>query len=185
MPAMQQFSKWTLESIRSEGAMLNWLEELRFPWTATVAQAVKQIVEGKTVVLVTDLERKWFEHYITSSYNKPSLDRPMIPMVCLDKLYPHYDNITGGEMIDMLDGMLELAFKGDYFFWYIGKGDDRRADMAKRSDSSLLWLMDEDFQNAMPLHSYDPAIDVKLVQLYRLFDTTLNAVLFGEIDVDV
>jgi hypothetical protein len=185
MPELQQFSKWTLETIRSEGAMLNWLEELRFQWTATVAQAVAQIVEGKTVVLITDHDRKWFEHYITSTYNKPSLDRPMTPLISLDQLYPHYDHITGGEMIDMLDGMLEISFKSDYFFWYIGKGDDRRADIAKRSDDSLLWLMDEDFQNAMPLRSYDEQIDIKLVQLYRLFDKTLSAALFGEVDVDV
>ncbi|MDX1295019.1 MAG: HobA family DNA replication regulator, partial [Sulfurimonadaceae bacterium] len=83
MPELQQFSKWTLETIRSEGAMLNWLEELRFQWTATVAQAVAQIVEGKTVVLITDHDRKWFEHYITSTYNKPTLDRPMIPLMPL------------------------------------------------------------------------------------------------------
>ena len=88
-------------------------------------------------------------------------------------------------MIDMLDGMLEISFKGDYFFWYIGRGDDKRADIAKRSDDSLLWLMDEDFQNAMPLRSYDEQIDIKLVQLYRLFDRTLSAALFGEVDVDV
>lgn len=180
---MQQFSKWMLETIRAEGAMLSWLEEQRFEWTATVAQAIGQIVEGKTVVLITDYERQWFESYITSSYNKPTIDRPMIPIVSIDRLYPHYDHITGGEMIEMLDGMLEIAFKGDYFFWYIGKGDDRRSDIAKRSDNSLLWLMDEDFQNAMPLRSYDPQIDIKLVQLYRLFDTTLGAALFGEIDV--
>jgi hypothetical protein len=181
---MQQFSKWMLETIRAEGAMLSWLEEQRFEWTATVAQAVGQIVQGKTVVLITDYERNWFESYITSSYNKPTLERPMIPIVSIDQFYPHYDHITGGEMIDMLDGMLEIAFKGDYFFWYIGKGDDRRSDIAKRSDNSLLWLMDEDFQNAMPLRSYDPQIDIKLVQLYRLFDATLGAALFGEIDVD-
>ena len=182
---MQQFTKWMLDTIRDDGAMLNWLEELRFEWTATTAQAIRQILAGKTVVLITDGERKWFEHYITSSLNKPSKERPMIPLVCLDSLYPDYDRIIGGEMINMLDDMLELSFKEEYFFWYIGKGDDRRADIAKRNDNSLLWIMDEDFQNAMPLRSYDPLIDIKLLQLYRLFDKTLSAALFGEVDVDI
>lgn len=181
---MQQFTKWTLDTIRSEGAMMSWLEECRFEWTATVAQALRQILDGKTIVLITDNDRKWFEHYVTASLNKPSIERPMVPMVCLDQIYQHYDSITGGEMIDMLDDMLELSFKGEYFFWYIGKGDDRRADIAKRNSDSLLWIMDEDFQNAMTLRSYDPIIDIKLLHLYRLFDTTLSAVLYGEADVD-
>ncbi len=181
---MQQFTKWTLETIRAEGAMLNWLEESRFEWTTTVAQAVRQIIEGKTLILVTDNDRQWFARYITTSFNRPSMERPMIPMIALEQMYPAYDEITGGKMIDMLDDMLELSFNGEYFFWYIGKGDERRADIAKRSDESLLWLMDEDFQNAMTLRSYDPIIDIKLLQLYRLFDITLNSALFGEIDVD-
>ncbi len=179
---MQQFTKWTLETIRNEGAMLNWLEEMRFEWTATISQAVNQIIAGKTVVLITDSDRKWFARYITTAFNRPSMERPMIPMVRLEQMYPHYDNITGVEMLDMLDDMLELSFTGDYFFWYIGRGDDRHSDIAKRKDNSLLWLMDEDFQNALRLHSYDPIIDIKLLQLYRLFDTTLNAALFGEVD---
>jgi hypothetical protein len=43
--------------------------------------------------------------------------------------------------------------------------------------------MDESFQNALRLRSFDPLIDIKLLQLYRLFDKTLGALLFGEIDV--
>jgi hypothetical protein len=83
----------------------------------------------------------------------------------------------------MLGDMLDITFKGEYLFWYIGKGDDRRADIAKRSTDSLLWIMDERFQNALVLRSHDPLIDIKLLQLYRLFDKTLSAVLFGEINV--
>lgn len=182
---MQQFTKWTLETIRNEGAMLSWLEESRFEWTATVSQAVRQIVSGKTIVLITDADRKWFARYITTAFNRPSMERPMIPMVRLEQMYPHFDNISGVEMIDMLDDMLELSFNGEYFLWYIGRGDDRHSDIAKRKDNSLLWLMDEDFQNALRLHSYDPIIDIKLLQLYRLFDTTLNGALFGEVDATI
>ena len=180
---MQQLLKWTLETIRADEAMMSWLEEQRFEWTAAAAQAIKQIVDGRTVILVTDHERKWFGHYISSSLNKPSLDRPIIPMVCLDQLYPYYDKITGGEKIDVLTDMLSMSYGEEYFFWYIGKGDDKRADIAKREDSSFLWIMDEDFQNAFPLRSYDKLLDIKLLHLYRVFDKTLNAVLFGEIDI--
>jgi len=182
---MQQFTKWTLETIRSEGAMLSWLEESRFEWTATISLAVRQIISGKTIVLITDADRKWFAHYITTAFNRPSMERPMIPMVRLEQMYPHFDHITSVEMLDMLDDMLELSFKGEYFFWYIGRGDERYSDIAKRRDNSLLWLMDEDFQNALRLHSHDPIIDIKLLQLYRLFDATLNATLFGEVDASL
>lgn len=180
---MQQLLKWTLETIRSDEAMMSWLEEQRFEWTAACAQAVKQIVEGKTMILVTDKERKWFSDYITSSINRPSLDRPIMPIVCLEQLYPYYNEIMGGEKIDILSDMLSMSYSGNYFFWYIGKGDNRRADIAKREDSSFLWIMDEDFQNSFPLKSYDTLLDIKLLHLYRIFNKTLNAVLFGEVDI--
>ncbi|ADR33269.1 hypothetical protein Sulku_0603 [Sulfuricurvum kujiense DSM 16994] len=180
---MRQFDQWTLESIRSEGASMSWFEEQRFEWTPAIANAMDQVMGGKSLVLITDHDRKWFAHYIISSLNKRTQDRPMIPIVCIDSLYPHYDHISGGESIDMIGDMLDIAYKGDYFFWYVGRGDDRRADIAKRSTNSLLWIMDERFQNALVLRSHDPLIDIKLLQLYRLFDKTLSAVLFGEINV--
>lgn len=181
---MQEFIKWTLDTIREDGASMSWLEESRFEWTAITAQAIRQILEGKTIILITDHKNKWFEYYITNSLNKPSNDRPMIPLVCLDKIYPQYDDITGGEMIDMLDDLLELSFKGEYFFWYVGQGSDRRADIAKRNDESCMWVLDESFQNALTLRSNDELVDIKLIQLYRLFDKTLSATLFGEVDAN-
>lgn len=180
---MRNFDQWTLETIRSEGAAMSWFEEQRFEWTPAVANALEQVMEGKSIVLITDHDRKWLAQYIISALNKRSQERPMIPIVCLDALYSHYDHVEGGEAIDTLSDMLDLTFKGEYFFWYVGRGDDRRSDIAKRNGNSLLWIMDENFQNAVRLRSYDEKIDIKLLQLYRLFDKTLNAVLFGEINV--
>ena len=180
---MQQLLKWTLDTIRADEAMMSWLEEQRFEWTAAAGQAIKQMVNGRTIILVTDKDRKWFGSYITNSINKPSLDRPILPIVCLDQVYPYYDEITGGEKIDILTDMLSMSYGQEYFFWYVGKGDDRRADIAKREDSSFLWIMDEDFQNSFPLKSYDTLLDIKLLHLFRIFDKTLNAVLFGEVDI--
>ena len=179
---MQSFEKWTLDAIRSDGASLSWLEEYRFEWTTIVELAISQIMEGKTIVLITDRERKWFESYITSSVNKLSTDRPIIPIVSIDSIYTHYDDISGAKMIDMLDDMLSITYKEDYFFWYIGKGEDKRVDIAKRKDNSLLWIFDEDFQNAFTMKSYDSQLDIKLLQLFTLFNLSLNAVLFGEVD---
>ncbi|MEE8587751.1 MAG: HobA family DNA replication regulator [Sulfurimonadaceae bacterium] len=180
---MQEFIKWTLDSIRDEGAMLSWLEESRFEWTATIAQALKQIIAGKSVVIVTDADRQWFGHYIVNTINKATTERPMISVARIESLYPNYNGITT-DTLDMLEDMLSLSYKDDYFFWYIGRGNDKAADLPKNQDRSFLWLMDEEYQNAYTMRSYDPLLDIKLLQLYRQFDKSLNAVLFGEVNVD-
>jgi hypothetical protein len=179
---MNGFEKWTLDAIRSDGASLSWLEEYRFDWTSIAELAISQIVEGKTIVLITDRERKWFEYYIVSTINKLSSDRPIIPVVSIDNLFTAYDEVSGGKMLDMIEDMLSISYKEDYFFWYIGKGDDKRVDIAKRKDNSFLWVLDEDFHNAFTMKSYDPQLDIKFLQLFTLFNLSLSAMLFGEID---
>ncbi len=180
---MQDFAQWSLDTIREEGGSLSWLEEQRFDWTTTTSHALEQILSGKTIILITDDARKWFETYILSFINGASLERPLLPVVSIDSIYSHYNNINGGEMIDLLDDMISISYKEDYFFWYIGRGDDKRADIAKRRDNSYLWIFDEDFHNAFTLKSYDKKLDIKLLQLFRLFDASLNATMFGEVDV--
>ncbi len=180
---MPDFAQWSLDAIRAEGGSLSWLEEYRFDWSKATSYAIEQILNGKTIVLITDEKRKWFEHYITSSVNSLSLERPLIPIVTIESLYPQYNDLNSGEMLDILDDMIALSYKDDYFFWYIGKGEDKRSDIAKRKDESYLWIFDEEFNNAFELKSYDPLLDIKLLQLYRLFDASLNAAMFGEVDV--
>jgi hypothetical protein len=179
---LSDFAQWSLDAIREEGGSLSWLEEYRFEWSKTTAYALEQILNGKTIILITDEKRKWFEEYILTSINNIKLERPLVPIISIDSIYPHYNNISGGEMIDMLDDMIALSYKNDYFFWYIGKGDDKRSDIAKRKDESYFWIFDEDFNNAFTLQSYDPVLDIKLLQLYRLFDASLSATMFGEVD---
>ncbi len=181
---MQSFEKWTLDALRSDGAMLSWLEEYRFEWTTVAEMAISQIMEGKTIILITDRERKWFESYIRISLNKLNTDRPMIPIVSLESAFSYYDDISGAKMIDMIDDMLSISYKDDYFFWYIGKGEDKRVDIAKRRDNSFLWIFDEEFHNAFTMKSYDAQLDIKLLQLFALFNRSLNAVLFGEVDAE-
>jgi len=43
--------------------------------------------------------------------------------------------------------------------------------------------MDEEMTNSFTLRSYDELIDIKLLQLFRLFDKTISAALFAEIDL--
>ena len=180
---MFDFAQWSLDAIREEGATLSWLEEQRFDWTTTTSLALEQVLNGKTIILITDEKRKWLETYILSSINSEQLDRPLLPIISIDSMYQHYNGISGGDMIDVIEDMITLSHKEDYFFWYIGKGDDKRADIAKRKDTSYFWIFDEDHSNAFTLKSYDKILDIKLLQLYRLFDASLNATMFGEVDV--
>jgi hypothetical protein len=180
---MQDFAQWSLDAIRKEGGCLSWLEEQRFDWTTTTSQALEQILEGKTIILITDEKRKWLESYLLSSLNGAKQDRPLLPIISIDSMYQHYNSVSGGEMIDIVEDMISLSHKDDYFFWYIGKGDDKRADIAKRKDTSYFWIFDEDYLNAFNLKSYDKSLDIKLLQLYRLFNSSLNASMFGEVDV--
>ena len=181
---MQDFKEWTLDAIREEGSSFSWLEEQRFDWSTTTAHALEQIINGRTIILITDQSRKWFEQYILSYINTAKQDRPLLPIVSIDSMYQHYDSIRGGDMIDIVEDMISLAHKDDYFFWYIGKGDDKRADIAKRKDNSYFWIFDEDYLNAFNLKSYDKSLDIKLLQLYKLFNASLNGAMFGEVDVN-
>ena len=179
---MDEFAQWSLDAIREEGASFSWIEEQRFDWTKATSHALEQILVGKTIILITDEKRKWFETYVISAINGISFDRPPISIVTIDGIYPHFNNVSGGNMIEMLEGMVSQAYKDDFFFWYVGKGDDKRADIAKRQDNSYFWIFDEEFNNAFTLKSYDQSLDIKLLQLYKLFNASLNAAMFGEID---
>ncbi|WP_455756764.1 HobA family DNA replication regulator [Sulfurimonas sp.] len=181
---MPDFAQWSLDTIRDEDGALSWLEEQRFNWATTTSSALLHILEGKTIILITDEKRKWFEKYIISTINNDKIERPILPIVSVYSLYPHYNNINGGEMIDILDNMISLSYKDDYIFWYVGSGDDKRSDIAKRRDSSYFWIFDEDFHNSFKLNSYDSHLDIKLLQLYKLFNSSLNAAMFGEVDVN-
>lgn len=181
---MQNYLKHSLESLREEGAALSWLEESRFEFYPTLFQAINQLMAGKTMIVITDRDRKWFEEYILNSINKAINERPMIPVVSIEAIYPAYDSIVGGEMIAMLEDMLELSYGSGYFFFYIGKGSDIRSDIAKRDDKSLLWIFDEESSNYMTLKTSDALLDIKLLQLYREFNKTFNSLLFGEVDAD-
>lgn len=132
--------------------------------------------------MITDEKRKWLEQYILTSLNSLHLERPLIPIVSIDSLYAHFNSVSGGEVLDLVEDMIAQSYKEDYFFWYIGKGDDKRSDLAKRKDESYFWIFDEDFNNAFRLKSYDTNLDIKLLQLYKLFNASLNAAMFGEVD---
>lgn len=181
---MLDFAQWSLGAIREEKANLSWLEEIRFEWANSTLLALEQMLSAKSIVLIVDDKRKWFERYILTKINEPRLDRPLVSIVSVDCLYPAFGAISSSEMLDSFESTLSIQYNDNFFFWYIGRGDDKRADLAKRRDSSYFWIFDEEYPNALSLKSYDKELDVKLIQLYKLFDKSLSAAMFSEINLD-
>jgi len=181
---MQQLLKWTLATIREEASGFSWMEEYRYEWAPLVKSATAQVLEGKTVLIITDDSRQWFGQYILNSINALHKNRPLLPFYPLIELFPNLKSITSTQELQLLEDMLEISYPNGYYIWYIGKSDHPYTKQAYRCEDSFLWIMDEEVQNSFSLRSSDPLLDIKLLQLYKLFDATISAALFGDLDLE-
>ncbi len=182
---MQEFVQWSLDAIRAKGATYSWIEEIRFEWATPTAKTLSSILEGKTVIIIVDEEREWFKEYILSNINNNFLQRPLVSVVSIDDICRKFKNVSLVSELDMIEDMINMAFNDEYIYWYIGRGDDKKADLPKRKSDSYLWIFDEDYQNSFRLNSYDKDVDIKLLQLYKIFDESLSCAIFGEVDVSI
>ncbi len=181
---MQKLLEWTLEAIRSEHSDFSWMEEFRFDWVPPIKSAVSRIVEGQSVLILSDFDSEWFESYLLHSINHPKKRRPYIPFYPLKGIFPNLSEIETTQDLQLLEDMLEISFPNGYLIWYIGDGQHRYSKIAYRNDTNLLWLFDEQIPGSFSLRKHDPLLDIKLLQLYRLFDRTIEAVLFNEVALD-
>lgn len=182
---MQEFLNWTIETIRGDRLISPWLEEKKFEWTPIVAKSINNILDkGCSVIIITDNDREWFLEYILTNINSPKNNRPLLPFYDFRSFYRQIDNIKSEKDVSILKDMLSISFPNGYCLWYIGKAQDIKATIAKVSKNSFLWLFDEDRQDAFNLKSTDEALDMKLLQMFRLYNKTLSAALFAEINVD-
>jgi len=181
---MQELLKWTLESIREDESCFSWMEEYRYEWAPLVRSAVSQSIEGKTVLILTDEPRKWFGKYIVNAVNDMQKNRPLLPFYQLSESFPNLHNSHNTQGLELLEDMLDISYPNGYYIWYIGKGDHPYTKLAFRGEESFLWILDEEVQNSFALRSSDTLLDIKLLQLFKLFDNTLSAVLFGDLDLD-
>jgi len=181
---MQALLNWTLEAIREEGSDFSWMEELRFDWTPLVRSAVTKIIEGQTLLIVTDDRRKWFSQYIRNAINCPEKGRPFLPVYDMHGCFPKLHVIQDTQEIELVEDMLDISFPQGYFLWYVGDSAYNYTKLAYRSDENFLWVMNDQVPNSFPLRESDPLLDIKLIQLYKLFDKTMEAVLYGEVDTD-
>ena len=180
---MQELLKWTLEAIRNEESDFSWMEEYRYEWAPLVKSAVSQMLEGKTVLLVTDEHHNWFKSYILNEVNDLGKNRPLLPVYSLIDNFPNLKSIQSTQEIQLLEDMFDISYPNGYYIWYIGRGDHPYTKLAYRNHDNFLWVLDEEVQNSFALRSSDPLLDIKLLQLYKLFDTTLSAALFGDFEL--
>ena len=182
----QEFTHWTVDTIREPKNVIgSWMEERKFDWIPIVSKAVSNIIDkNKSVLIITDHEHEWFEKYILSNINKKTLSRPYLPFYSFNSFISNIDSVKSENDIQLIHDMLQNSFPNGYFFWYIGKSQSNRANIAKISKQPFLWLMDEELSNSFYLNSNDENIDIRLLNMYRLFNKTLEAVLFAQIDID-
>jgi len=181
---MQKFLTWTLEAIREDESLMSWMEERRFEWVPLASSALKSIFQGYTTIIITDKQREWFGKYISCSLNNFEKNRPFIPLIRYEELLCDIDEANTQGRIDIVEDMLSISYPNGYNFFYIGKSDSPRAKIAKGHEGSFLWIMDEQIQNSFYLNSSDDLLDLKLIQLARLFDKSIDAVLFSELTME-
>ena len=182
---MRQLLDWTLEAIRSQRSDFSWMEEFRYEWTPITKSVVSRLIEGQTILVMSDSKRVWFKKHLLHSINDLTKNRPLLPIFDINGIYPEIDNINDTEDMSLLDDMLSISFPQGYFIWYIGDGDYKASKFAFSKDDSYLWLIDKELPESFILSSTDPLLDIKLIQLLKLFEKTIEAVMFCEVDLDL
>jgi hypothetical protein len=181
---MKDLLKWTLKSIRKDGSMMSWMEEKRFEWVPLVSSMLQNLLDGQTIIIITDNDREWFGDYALKKLNESDNNRPMLPFISIKTFFPNIHQLKTKEDIELLEDMLAQSFSNGYTFFYIGKSSDMKMQLAKRHNDSFLWVLDEHLQNSFYLSSGDDLLDIKLIQLFRLLDKSINAALFAEVSLE-
>jgi len=175
---MQDLHSWTLEVIRKNS--LDWIEPRREDWTPLLASKFALLLEGRPFLLFCDDERAWFLDYFMSRVNRGK-SRPHLPFFALSALYPPLKEIQSKEDMQLLGDMLNLAFPQGFVYFYIGSGKAEISYIAKNKNDSYMWLIDEQLQNGFTLNSKEDAISKCLIDMFSLFDKSIDAVIFDEV----
>ncbi|QKF71027.1 DnaA-binding chromosome replication initiation factor [Campylobacter geochelonis] len=161
--------------------MSTWMEDRREEWTPLLASKIKFLLEGSSFIFFCDDERRWFEEYFLRKINKKGNERPLLPFFALKSLFPNLDQINTKEGIELLVDMLNLSFPAGFIFFYVGKGNSIFAQIAKNSPNSYMWIIGEHTENSFFLDEKDENLDIKMIQLFGLFDSSISAALFDEV----
>jgi hypothetical protein len=181
---MKSLLDWTLEAIREESSDFSWMEEYRYDWIPLVKSVLERVLEGQTVLLLTDQKRRWFEQYALSEINDLEKDRPFLPIQSMQGTFAGLEVANSSKKIALLEDMLDIAYPQGYLIWYIGEGSHPYTKIAYRKEDNFLWLINEEVAGSFLLRDSDPLFDIKLLQLYRLFDKCIEAAMFGQVEID-
>ena len=180
---MPKLLEWTLEAIREESSDFSWMEERRYTWTPLVESVLHRLLDGQAVLLLTDPKRRWFEQYILDAINTPDRDRPFFPVQSLRGIFADLQGIDTSIRLTLFEDMLDITYPQGYFIWYIGEGGHAYTKIAYQQDGNFLWLIDEEVAGSFLMRGSDPQLDTKLLQLYRLLDRSIDAALFGQVEL--
>ena len=172
---------FTLNYIKDKN--LNWLEERRFEWISVVTEFLYDIMEGKSVLIVTDYKRKWLSNYIIQKINNFQDFKPsFMPFFDLISLVPQIEYAKTDEHFDLIEDMLNITFNENYLFWYIGT-ETPMLKFVKRKENVFSFIMDMDLQKNFFFKSIDENLDSKLLNLVDLLNETIKAVIFDEVKI--
>jgi len=181
---MKSILDWTLQTIREEDSSFSWMEECRYDWVPVIQSSVKKILEGQTILILTDESRSWYARYIANKINNLENKRPFLPIYTLKSMFPNLDKMKNTEDLDLFEDMLNISYPNGYFIWYIGSADSVYTKFVFRNDENLLWIIDGDVPNSFYLKKGGTSLDIKMIQLFKLFNKTIDASLFNEINID-
>ena len=173
-------NQFTLKLIRDKN--IKWMEEKRLEWVPLVSDFISNVIEGKSVLLITDYKRRWFSEYIIHKLSNFQNFKPsFIPIYDLLKLVPQLEYARTEEHYAMIEDMLNISFN-DYIFWYIGV-ETPILKFARNKQSSFFWIMDMDLHKNFFLKSIDENLDKKLLDLADILNETLKAAIFAEVEI--
>lgn len=176
------FANWTLELVREDGIAMGWFEERRFDWCQIAYRFVRNIINGNTIILCSDLKKKWFCDYVLQMINTDK-GRPLIPILSLESMLPRCQDLNSYTVEDIED-MLNIAFNDKYIIWYIGltNTSNKLVKLATDHQNSFIWAFDGSLHTAFNMYTNDSNSDIKLLQLFKILDKTINAIMFNEIE---
>lgn len=176
----QNLTDWTLNYIRSN-SYLDWLDERKFEWVSVVQDFAQRVIDATNIIVFTDSKRLWFKEYLRQTLNSKEQLRPFLPVFFLDEFTAQIEQFSFAEDYDLFIDMLDLSYKKNYIFWYIGNTKENTFNLSRKKDDTFLWVMDEEISNSFFMRSNDELLDIKLVQLAKMLNKTIDAFLFGEI----
>jgi len=173
-------NRFVIEIIRKKN--YKWMEERRIEFVPLLSVFLNQVLDGKSVFIITDNNRKWYGKFLLNKINNFNEFKPQFfPFYILEDIVPQITFAKHPEQFDMIEDMLNVSFE-EYIFWYIGQ-EGPLLKFARRKADSFFWIMDNDLSKNFYLKSTDTFLDVKLVNLADIVNESLNAVIFNEVEL--